>query len=137
MVIDRSLFPVASRSELKEITRDFSIHSDTTTHQVHPTDSSKIVRVSASVPTEQESALIEFLREQWEIFAWCPANMPGVPREFAEHSLQIFPNTEPVKQSLRRFSEPKHRAIGEEVNRLLDAKFIRETKKATWVANPV
>ena len=63
--------------------------------------------------------------------------MPGVPREFAEHSLQIFPNTRTVKQSLRRFSEPKRKAIGEEVNRLLDAKFIRETKKATWVSNPV
>ena len=32
MVTDRSLFPVASRSELKEITREFSIDSDTTTH---------------------------------------------------------------------------------------------------------
>src|SRR3954471_18945771 len=63
--------------------------------------------------------------------------MPGIPREFAEHALQIYPNTKPVKQALQRFSEPKHRAIGEEVNRLLDAKFIRETKKATWVANPV
>src|ERR1041385_3182423 len=31
----------------------------------------------------------------------------------------------------------KRRAIGEEVNRLLDAKFIRETKNATWVAKPV
>src|SRR4051812_7275519 len=41
------------------------------------------------------------------------------------------------KQALRRFSEPKRKAIGEEVNRLLDAQFIRETKKATWIANPV
>ena len=38
MHTDKSLFPVSSRSELKEITRDFSIDGDTTTHQVHPTD---------------------------------------------------------------------------------------------------
>ena len=38
---------------------------------------------------------------------------------------------------MQRFSEPKRKAIGEEFNRLLEAKFIRETKKATWVANPV
>ena len=63
--------------------------------------------------------------------------MPGIPREFVEHALRIKPNTKPVKQALRRFSEPKRRAIGEEVNRLLDAQFIRETKKATWIANPV
>src|SRR4051812_24712972 len=71
-------------------------------------------------------------------------NMHGASRNYryvwdvsVEHALHIKPNTKPVKQALRRFSEPKHRAIGEEVNRLLDAQFIRETKKATWIANPV
>src|SRR3954469_24608179 len=63
--------------------------------------------------------------------------MPGILLEFAEHALHIKPNTKPVTQALRRFSEPKRRAIGEEVNRLLDAQFIRETKKATWISNPV
>src|SRR3954465_1312594 len=91
----------------------------------------------AASPGEQATALIAFLREEWEIFAWCPADMPGIPREFAEHALCIKQNTKPVKQALRRFSEPKSRAIGEEVNRLLDDQFIRETKKATWIANPV
>jgi len=63
--------------------------------------------------------------------------MPGIPREFVEHALRIKPNTKPVKQALRRFLEPKRRAIGEEVNQLLDAQFIQETKKATWIENPV
>src|SRR3954467_13212871 len=63
--------------------------------------------------------------------------MPVIPREFTEHALHIYANTKPVKRALRRFSEPKRKAIEEEVNRLLEAKFIRETKKATWVENPV
>ena len=63
--------------------------------------------------------------------------MPGIPREFAEHALEVRPEARPIKQSLRRFAEPKRKAIGEEINRLLDAKFIREIKQATWVANPV
>src|SRR3954465_5264642 len=137
MGTDKSTFPLASRSESREYGRDFSIDSDTVTHQVHPTDPDKTVRVYAHLPEEQAAALVAFLRDEWEIFAWCPANMPGIPREFAEHALCIKPNTKLVKQALRRFSEPKRRAIGEEVNRLLDAQFIRETKKATWIANPV
>ena len=32
--------------------------------------------------------------------------MPGIPRELAEHALNVNPNAKPVKQSLRRFSEP-------------------------------
>ena len=124
MATDRSIFPLASRSESKEYGCDFSIDSDTVTHQVHPTDPEKTVRVYAHLPEEQATALIAFLREEWETFAWCPADMPGIPREFVEHALRIKPNTKPVKQALRRFSEPKRRAIKEEVNQLLDAQFI-------------
>ncbi|KAK1602530.1 hypothetical protein QYE76_017961, partial [Lolium multiflorum] len=63
--------------------------------------------------------------------------MPGIPRELAEHALNVDPTAKPVQQSMRRFSEPKRRAIGEEVNRLRKAGFIRELKEAEWVANPV
>ena len=84
-----------------------------------------------------ESALIEFLRERWEIFAWCPADMPGIPRELAEHALHIDPDVRPVRQTMRRVSEPHRKAIGEEINKLTEANFIREIKQATWVANPV
>jgi hypothetical protein len=52
--------------------------------------------------------------------------MPGIPRELAEHSLHIRPNTKPVKQSLRHFAEEKRKAIGEEIARLLAAGFIME-----------
>ena len=38
---------------------------------------------------------------------------------------------------MRRVSEPHRKAIGEEINRLTEANFIREIKQATWVANPV
>ena len=63
--------------------------------------------------------------------------MPGIPREFAEHSLEVFKDAKPVQQAVRRYSEPRRRAIGEEVTRLLAANFIREIKIATWLANPV
>ena len=63
--------------------------------------------------------------------------MPGIPRELAEHALNVDPKAKPVQQTLRRFSEPKIKAIGEEVSRLRKAGFIRELKEAEWVANPV
>jgi hypothetical protein len=45
----------------------------------------------------QESALVEFLCERWEIFAWCPSDMLGVPRELVEHALNVDPKAKPVK----------------------------------------
>ena len=46
----------------------------------------------------------------------------------AEHSLNILKGFKPVKQTLRRFSEPKRQAMGEELAKLLEAGFIREIK---------
>ena len=63
--------------------------------------------------------------------------MPGVPRELAEHTLNIDPKFKSVKQFLRRFNEERRKAIGEEVARLLATGFIVEVFHPEWLANPV
>jgi hypothetical protein len=63
--------------------------------------------------------------------------MPGVPRELVEHALNVDPKAKPVKQPLRRFDEPKRKAIASELHRLENTGFIREIKASTWVSNPV
>ena len=63
--------------------------------------------------------------------------MPGIPCRLAEHSLNILKGFKPVKQALRRFSEPKRQAMGEELAKLLEAGFIREIKHPDWLANLV
>jgi hypothetical protein len=81
--------------------------------------------------------LVDFLRANAEVFAWSLSDMPGIPRDVAEHSLDIRAGARPVKQSLRRFDEEKRRAIGEEVHKLLAAGFIKEVFHPKWLANPV
>ena len=63
--------------------------------------------------------------------------MPGIPREVSEHTLKIHPDSKPVKQRLRRFDEEKHRAIGEEIAKLLVVGFIKEVYHPEWLANLV
>ena len=75
--------------------------------QVHPTDPTKTASIGAQLNPDVDAALREFLRENWDIFAWHPSDMPGIPRRLAEHSLNILKGFKPVKQTLRRFSEPK------------------------------
>ena len=79
--------------------------------QVHPTDPTKTASIGARVNPATDAALWEFLRENWDIFAWHPSDMPGIPRRLAEHSLNILKGFKPVKQTLRRFSEPKRQAM--------------------------
>jgi hypothetical protein len=62
---------------------------------------------------------------------------PGVPRELVEHALNVDPKVRPVKQPLRRFDEPKRKAIVVKLHRLDNAGFIREIKASMWVSNLV
>ena len=74
----------------------FESSSKTRAHQIHPTDPAKTALVSTTLSSEQEAAVVEFLRSRWKIFAWCPADMPGVPRELVEHTLNVDPAARPV-----------------------------------------
>ena len=75
--------------------------------KVHPTDPTKTASIGTQLSPTMDAALREFLRENWDIFAWHPSDMPGIPRRLAEHSLNILKGYKPVKQTLRRFSKPK------------------------------
>jgi hypothetical protein len=81
--------------------------------------------------------LVDFLRANVEVFAWSPSDIPGIPRDVTEHSLDIQAGARPVKQRLRRFDEEKRRAIGEEIHKLMAAGFIKEVFHPEWLANPV
>jgi hypothetical protein len=63
--------------------------------------------------------------------------MPGIPREVAEHSLDILPHTRAVQQRLWLFDEERRRAIGVEPRKLLKAGFITEVFHPTCLDNPV
>jgi hypothetical protein len=81
--------------------------------------------------------LVDFLCTNAEVFAWSPSDMPGIPRDVAEYSLDIRAGAWPVKQPLRRFDEEKRRAIGEEIHKLMAVGFIKEVFHHEWLANPV
>jgi len=81
--------------------------------------------------------LVDFLRANVDMFAWSPSDMPGIPREVDEHSLEIRADSKLVKQRLRRFDEEKRKIIGEEIHKLLTTGFIKEVHHPNWLGNPV
>jgi hypothetical protein len=81
--------------------------------------------------------LVDFLRANVDIFAWSPSDMPSIPREVAEHSLDILPHSRVVQQRLCRFDEEQRQAIEVELRKLLEAGFIKEMFHPTWLANHV
>jgi hypothetical protein len=63
--------------------------------------------------------------------------MLGVPRELAEHRIDVNEGSKPIKQWLRRLSSDKKEAIKKEIIKLMAASFIREILHLDWLVNPV
>jgi hypothetical protein len=97
----------------------------------------KALRVSSTLDPKLEVVLIDFLHANADIFAWSPSDMPGIPMEVAEHSLDILPHSRAVQQRPHRFDEERRRAIRVELRKLLEAGFIKEVFHPTSLANPV
>jgi hypothetical protein len=81
--------------------------------------------------------LIKILKEYFDCFAWNYNEMPGLSRDFVEHKLPIKPSFKPYKQPHRNFNPDIYDRVKEEINRLLDAKFIRPCRYADWISNIV
>jgi hypothetical protein len=63
--------------------------------------------------------------------------MPGIPREIIEHNFGIDPAFKTIKQKERRYTSERCETIQVEVNKLLEAGFIRLVDYPSWLANPV
>ena len=63
--------------------------------------------------------------------------MPAISREVAEHVLRLILGSKRTKQRLCHYNDGRHRAIGEQIAKLLAAGFIREVFHSDWLANPV
>ena len=70
--------------------------------------------------------LIEFLKENIEVFAWMSYKMPRIDLSFIRHKLNIMPKARPVKQQWKRFALEHVDAVIEEVKKLKEVSTITE-----------
>ena len=61
--------------------------------------------------------------------------MPGLDPKVAVHHLVVKKNVRPIKQAQRQFYPDLISQIENEVNKLIEASFIREVKYPTWISN--
>ena len=86
------------------------------------------VLFGSQLSEEQEKALLKFLFNNKDVFAWSANDLCGVNRDVIEHSLNEDPSFRPRKQRLQKMSEDKAEGARNEVKRLLSAGVIREVK---------
>jgi hypothetical protein len=65
------------------------------------------------------------------------SDMSRILREVIEHKLEIDLSFKSIKQKQRRYMIKRCKAIQQEVNRLLEAEFIRPVDYPSWLVNLV
>ncbi|XP_065637740.1 uncharacterized protein LOC136070974 [Quercus suber] len=100
-------------------------------------EATKTTRIGTTLSPEMRTKLIQFLKENLDIFAWSHDDMPGISPEVIQHKLNVDPERKPIKQRRRTFAPERDQAITDEVSKLLTAGFIREVYYPDWLANIV
>ena len=96
-----------------------------------------LVYIGSKLAEDIRSPLICFLEQNMEAFAWKQEDMDGVDPAVITHKLNVNPSFKSVKQKRRSFAPERQKAINEEVDKLLQAKAIREVEYLEWLANVV
>ncbi|XP_023925929.2 uncharacterized protein LOC112037349 [Quercus suber] len=91
--------------------------------------------ISALLTPEEEEGYLKLLVEYKDVFAWIYKEMPGLNPSIAVHHLAVKKGMRPVKQAQRCFRPELIPQIETEVNKLIEAGFIREVQYPKWIAN--
>nr|XP_025636282.1 uncharacterized protein LOC112730408 [Arachis hypogaea] len=100
-------------------------------------DDKQCTYVGEALEGADRARLIHILRQNADLFAWTPDDMPGINPEVICHKLAIDKTIRPVAQKKRNLGEEKNQAALEETQKLLNAGFIREIRFTTWLSNVV
>ena len=84
-----------------------------------------------------KESIIQFLKDNKDVFAWSHKDMPGIDPSIISHKLNVNSSFHPVKQKRKVFALKRNDVIMEEVDKLLAANFIREVFYPDWLANMV
>ena len=90
------------------------------------TDLEKFFQVGTRLPIHEKQALIEFLRDNVDVFSWDACEALGIDPDFIYHHLNVNPSITPRKKPSRRSFKDHYEAIKEEVTKLKRAEAIKE-----------
>ena len=86
----------------------------------------KTIRVGTNLSTKMKKKLVQFLKDNLDVFAWSHEDMLGISIKIIQHKLNVDPEKKPVQQRRRVFSLEQNQEIMDEVNKLLIVDFIHK-----------
>ncbi|XP_026386824.1 uncharacterized protein LOC113282079 [Papaver somniferum] len=97
----------------------------------------KTTFVGADLTAHERDGMITLLRANTNVFAWSFAEIPGIDPNIACHRLNIDEKFHPVRQKIRNTVQSKKYGVNAEVEKLLEAGFIRPVQYPRSLSNVV
>ena len=88
-------------------------------------DLEKFFQIGSQLPQQEKEELIQFLKQNIDVFAWNTYEAPGVDPEFIYYHLNVNPLIAPKKQLPRRPSKEHAEAVREEIAKFKQAGAIK------------
>ena len=95
------------------------------------------LKIGRSLQSDVKEELINFLKDNLDVFAWSHEDMVGIDHSVMCHHLNISPEARPVRQKRQALDPERYAALKEEVDKLKTNGFIRESFYPIWVLNPI
>ena len=64
---------------------------------IHPSHPDRHVIIGTELAEELRSSMVEFLKRNYDVFAWSQGNVPGIDNQVATHRLFSNPDYPPVR----------------------------------------
>jgi len=94
-------------------------------------------RLGGSMTKKETEKITQLLTENKDLFAWTTEDMPSIDPRVMSHKFSVCSEARPVAQKKRSMGEEKRMVATREIQKLLDAQFVREIQYTTWLANVV
>ncbi|VFQ74308.1 unnamed protein product [Cuscuta campestris] len=107
--------------------------AETVEIELHPGDSSRMVRIGANLPEDLKAEITRVLQEYAGIVAWSVADMPGIDRSIICHWLAVREGSRPVRQKKRYLASDRRDFVKKEVKDLLSVVLRNSTSSGRMV----
>jgi hypothetical protein len=104
---------------------------------ISPGDKPRPTFVSKKLHPSLREPMITLLKEYADCFAWDYTEMPRLDRSIVEHRLPLKSGFRPFQQRARQMKADVLVEVKKEVEKMLEAGFIRTCKYAEWISSVV
>ncbi|GJR71743.1 reverse transcriptase domain-containing protein [Tanacetum coccineum] len=101
---------------------------------INPKHPEQTVMIGSDLTEKTRSKLCNLLQRSLDIFSWTLTDMTDVPRQIAEHRLNVRKGCQPVRQKKRGKATKRNVAINDEVSKLVTIGIMREVRYHDWLS---